>query len=81
MAQNSIRCDREQELLLPPSLREWLLEDHLAWFVLETVAELELCADAGFLQGVDPGVDPQLKIAIPAPTREAENPPLLRGFL
>ncbi|MDX6733220.1 MAG: hypothetical protein QOC54_3168, partial [Baekduia sp.] len=24
MAQNFIGCDREQELLLPPSLREWL---------------------------------------------------------
>jgi len=34
MAQNFIACDREQELLLPPSLREWLPEDHLAWFVL-----------------------------------------------
>jgi transposase len=35
-------CDRDQELLLPPSLREWLPEDHLAWFVLESVAELDL---------------------------------------
>jgi hypothetical protein len=34
MPQNFIACDREQELLLPPSLREWLPEDHLAWFVL-----------------------------------------------
>ena len=42
MAQNFLPCDREQELLLPPSLREWLPEDHLAWFVLEAVAELEL---------------------------------------
>ncbi len=24
MGQNFIGCDREQELLLPPSLREWL---------------------------------------------------------
>jgi transposase len=42
MAQNFIACDREQELLLPPSLREWLPEDHLAWFVLEAVAEMDL---------------------------------------
>jgi hypothetical protein len=34
-----LACDREQELLLPPSLREWLAEDHLAWFVLELVQE------------------------------------------
>ena len=37
MAQNFIACDREQELLLPPSLREWLPEDHLAWFVIDAV--------------------------------------------
>jgi hypothetical protein len=24
MAQNFIACDRDQELLLPPSLRDWL---------------------------------------------------------
>jgi hypothetical protein len=28
---------REQELLLSPSLRGWLAEDHLAWFVLDAV--------------------------------------------
>jgi transposase len=42
VAQNFLPCDREQELLLPPSLREWLAEDHLAWFVLDVVAELDL---------------------------------------
>lgn len=26
MGQNFVACDREQELLLPPSLREWLPE-------------------------------------------------------
>jgi transposase len=45
MAQNFIGCDREQDLLLPPSLREWLPEDHLAWFVIDAVAALDL---AGF---------------------------------
>ena len=44
MAQNFIACDREQELLLPPSLREWLPEDHLAWFVLDAVGEMDLAA-------------------------------------
>jgi transposase len=33
--------------LLPPSLREWLPEDHLAWFVLEAVGELDLHAFYG----------------------------------
>jgi transposase len=40
--QNFIECDREQELLLPPSLREWLPDDHLAWFVIDAVSEMEL---------------------------------------
>ena len=44
MAQNFIACDREQELLLPPSLREWLPEEHLAWFVLDAVEEMDLAA-------------------------------------
>src|SRR5918995_1190533 len=42
MPQNFVACDREQELLLPPSLREWLPGDHLAWLVLEAVGELGL---------------------------------------
>jgi transposase len=42
VAQNFLPCDRDQELLLPPSLREWLPEDHLAWFVIEAVEELDL---------------------------------------
>ena len=40
--QNFIECDRDQELLLPPSLREWLPDDHLAWFVIDAVAEMNL---------------------------------------
>src|SRR3954465_12824320 len=44
MAQNFIACDREQELLLPPSLREWLPEDHFAWFVIGAVDALDLTA-------------------------------------
>jgi transposase len=42
MPQNFLACDREQELLLPPSLREWLSEDHFAWFVIDAVGELDL---------------------------------------
>ncbi|HEY8237096.1 MAG TPA: transposase [Gaiellaceae bacterium] len=47
MAQNFLACDRDQELLLPPSLREWLPEDHLAWFVLDAVDEIDLGAFYG----------------------------------
>jgi hypothetical protein len=40
MPQNFIDCDREQAFLMPPSLRDWLPADHLAWFVLETVDQV-----------------------------------------
>jgi transposase len=44
MPQNFLACDRGQDLLLPPSLREWLPEDHLAWFVIDAVAAMDLAA-------------------------------------
>src|SRR5919202_1440902 len=47
MPQNFLACDRDQELLLPPSLRDWLPDDHLTWFVLEAVDELDLSAFYG----------------------------------
>ncbi|MEO8658097.1 MAG: IS1182 family transposase [Bryobacteraceae bacterium] len=34
----------EQDLLLPPSLREWLPEEHLVYFVSDVVDELDLSA-------------------------------------
>ena len=42
MAQNFLTCDRDQPLLLPPDLRDWLPDDHLAWFVIEAIEELDL---------------------------------------
>ena len=36
--------DPEQMLLLPPRMRDWLPDDHLALFVLDVVAELDLSA-------------------------------------
>src|SRR4051794_38798560 len=47
MSQNFIECGREQAFLLPPSLLEWLPEGHLAWTVLDAVAELDLSAFYG----------------------------------
>ena len=44
MAQNFIAVDRDQAFLMPPSLREWLPENHLAWYVLDAVAEMDLSA-------------------------------------
>ena len=34
----------EQDLLLPPSLRQWLEEDHLVYFVSDVVDQLDLSA-------------------------------------
>ena len=34
----------EQNLLLPASLREWLPEDHLAYFVSDLIDQLDLSA-------------------------------------
>lgn len=42
MAQNFIECSRDQSFLMPPDVREWLPEDHFAWFVAAAVDELDL---------------------------------------
>jgi transposase len=44
MAQSFIECHREQAYLMPPSLRDWLAEDHLVWSVLGAVEEMDLYA-------------------------------------
>jgi transposase len=44
MPQTFVACGREQAFLMPPSLREWLSEDHLAWFVLAAVEGMDLSA-------------------------------------
>jgi transposase len=44
MAKRFIACDREQSFLMPPDVREWLPEDHFAWFVLDAVAAMDLDA-------------------------------------
>src|SRR3954451_11350098 len=47
MAQNFIACDREQPFLLPPDVRDWLPEDHLAWFVIDAVGVMDTTAFYG----------------------------------
>src|SRR5262245_57934574 len=44
MADNFLRADRDQPFLLPPDLRDWLPDGHLAWFVAEVVDQLDLGA-------------------------------------
>ena len=67
MAQNFIPCDRDQELLLAPNMRDWLPEDHLAWFVIESVEALELSAFYGAYRADGHGAaahDPQMMVAL-----------------
>jgi hypothetical protein len=44
MPQNFIEGCREQGFLLPADVREWLPADHLAWFVVDAVAGMDLSA-------------------------------------
>jgi hypothetical protein len=41
LAQNFLACEREQPFLLPPDVREWLPEGHLAWFVIDAVGVMD----------------------------------------
>ena len=42
MPLNLIRADRDQLMLMPVDVREWLAEDDLAWHVLDVVDGLDL---------------------------------------
>ena len=42
MAQHFIGSDRDQSFLLPPDVKDWLPDGHLAWFVLDAVAGMDL---------------------------------------
>jgi transposase len=42
MSYNFKPCDRSQMLLLPPSLDEWLPEEHLARFIVDAVGQFDL---------------------------------------
>src|SRR3954464_11728931 len=67
MPQNFVACDHDQEWLLPPSLREWLPEDHLAWLVLEAVGELDLSAFYGAYRADGhgrPAYEPSMMVAL-----------------
>lgn len=48
----------EQDLLLPPSLRDWLPENHLAYCVSDVVDQLDLAAIESVYEADDPGQPP-----------------------
>lgn len=62
MAREFLPYDPDQQFLLPPSMREWVPEDHLVWFVSDLVDSLDLSGvlsayEKGDLRG-RPGYNP-----------------------
>jgi transposase len=67
MAQNFIGCDRDQSFLLPPDVRDWLPDGHLAWFVLDAVAGMDLSGFYGAYRADGVGrraYDPAMMVAL-----------------
>jgi transposase len=67
MGQNFVVCDRGQTFLLPPSLTDWLPEDHLVWTVLGAVEEMNLDAFYGAYRANGQGraaYDPAMVVAL-----------------
>lgn len=59
--------DPDQLMLLPPDLREWLEEGHLAYFILDIVESLDLSqiyASYDGSRGGRPGFDPRLLLGL-----------------
>ena len=67
MAQHLIPCDRDQQFLMAPNMREWLPADDLAWFILEAVEELDLSAFYAAYRQDGQGAaahDPEMMVAL-----------------
>jgi hypothetical protein len=47
MGQNFVAADRDQVLLMPPALVDWLPEEHFVWTVLGAVEQMDLSAFYG----------------------------------
>jgi transposase len=67
MGQRFVACDRAQSFLMPPDVRDWLSESHLAWFVIDAVAEMNLDGFyAAYRQDgrARPAYDPAMMVAV-----------------
>lgn len=67
MAQNFLSCDREQDFLMAPSVRDWLPEGHLAWYLLDVVERLDLDSFFGEYRADGsgrPAHDPAMMVAL-----------------
>jgi transposase len=67
MARNYRRYDPDQSLLLPPSLRDWLPEDHLAFFISDAIDAMDLSAFEARYGDEGPGkqaFDPRMMLKV-----------------
>jgi hypothetical protein len=63
MGQNFISADREQVLLMPPALVDWLPDENFVWTVIGAVEQMDLSALYGAYRANGKGraaYDPQM---------------------
>jgi len=65
VAYNLLTPERDQLYLLAPSMADWLPEDHLAWFVLDAVGEMDLSAFYADYRAAERRTSPLLITEIP----------------
>lgn len=68
MAREFLPYDLDQHYLLPPDMRDWLPEGHLAWFVSDVVDSLDLSAVLAAYEKQElrgrPGYDPTMLVKL-----------------
>jgi transposase len=67
MSQNFITADREQVLLMPPALVDWLPDEHFVWTVLGAVEQMDLAVFYGAYRANGQGraaYDPQMLLSL-----------------
>src|SRR6478672_8605516 len=77
MARDFVSCERGQLLLMPPSLTEWLPENHLVWTILDAVAGMDLSefygayrADGVGRRAYDPAMMGWIQLVVATPDDE-----------
>jgi transposase len=67
MSQNFLSCDRGQVLLMPPSLADWVEDDHLVWTVVGAVEKMDLTSFYGAYRANGQGraaYDPEMMVQL-----------------
>jgi transposase len=67
MGQNFITADREQVLLMPPALVDWLPDEHFVWTVIGAVEQMDLAAFYGAYRANGQGraaYDPRMLLSL-----------------